>query len=299
MKNRKLRRWLIISLSLLLIGFCLTAWIIGGRLLAPANRMVGNPPEELPFESFSIDSESGSALAAWYLTREDSQATILLLHPIRSDRRSMLGRAKLFFEAGYSILMIDMQAHGESRGENITVGFLERHDVQAAVNFLHEKNPNHKIGVVGSSLGGAAALLASPLEIDGLVLEAVYPTVSEAIHNRISMRLGPLSYLISPALLCQFQPRLGISPSQLRPVDRIAEVDCPILVAVGSLDEHTTLAESQFLYDKAQQPKRFVVFEGAAHIDLFAYNPTLYEEKILSFMRSHIPAKIPVPDSKD
>jgi fermentation-respiration switch protein FrsA (DUF1100 family) len=184
--------------------------------------------------------------------------------------------------------MIDLHGHGESPGKRITMGYLEQHDVQAAVEFARHRNPHHRIGVVGCSLGGAASLFGSPLGIDALVLESVYPTIRQAVDNRISVRLGPLSHIITPALLCQLRPRLGVSESDLRPIDRLASVGCPILLATGELDRHTTLAETRHMFDTARSPKELVVFPGAAHVDLYSHDPGLYVEKILSFLNARL-----------
>ena len=199
------------------------------------------------------------------------------------------GRAKLFWDAGYSVMMMDLQAHGESPGENITLGYLERHDVTAAVEFARTRNPHHRIAVVGWSLGGAAALLASPLDIDALVLEAVYPSVDEAVRNRLEMRLGSFGAVAaSPLLLCQLKPRLGISRSELRPIERISQVGCPVMVMGGDQDRHTTIEETRALFDAASEPKQLIVFARAHHCDLLAFRPELYREQVLSFLDEHL-----------
>ena len=144
--------------------------------------------------------------------------------------------------------------------------------------------------MVGRSLGGAASLLASPLNIDALVLESVYPTITEAIHNRVSMRFGVLHHILAPALLVQLQPRLGVSPSQLRPIDHIQDVGCPVLVASGDCDQHTTWAETQRLFGAARKPKQLALFEGAAHTDLLTYDRNKYQT-IIDFLNSHLGSK--------
>lgn len=284
----QLNRWLRIGAVLIIVGALIANWYLANALIAPAPHHVGPPPSDLPFEATSIFSESGSTLATWYLPAANSTATLVLLHPIRADRRAMISRARLFHDAGYAVVLIDFQAHAESPGGHITSGYIERHDARAAVEFAKKRNPNHRIGVVGWSLGGAATLLASPLDIDALVLESVYPSISEAVHDRVAMRLGPLSYVLTPVLLTEFRLRLGISPADLRPIDHIAGVGCPVLVASGDLDQHTTLAETQALFAAAAEPKRLVIFQGAAHSDLLAYNPEQYEREVLPFLAANL-----------
>jgi len=287
-KPKLMRRILLTVLVLSGIAFVVAVWIVGGRLVEPANRTVGPPPEDFPCETITIESESGSKLAAWYAPSPGSTATIILLHPVRSDRRSMLDRASFFADHDYDVLLIDMQAHGESPGENITSGHREKLDVAAAVDFIRGRHPDHRIGIDGWSLGGAAALLAVPLGVDAIVIESVYPTISEAVYNRVAIKIGPLKYLAAPLLLCQLKPRLGISPSDLRPIDYVSKVGCPLLVIAGDADAHTPLEETQRMFAEAEEPKRLVVFENAAHEDLMAFDRKLYETEVGQFFEAYL-----------
>ncbi|MDG2223976.1 MAG: alpha/beta fold hydrolase [Rubripirellula sp.] len=290
MKSQKIRLLAFGICTTMLSAFAGITWYVGGELVAPANRVVGPPPSEVGIQTVEIKSKSGSPLSAWYVPHQDAKATVILLHPIRSDRRAMLGRSGLLHEAGCTTLLVDLQAHGESPGDNITAGYRERLDVMAAVEFVRTKTPDHQVGIVGWSLGGAAALFASPLEIDALVIESVYPTIHAAVQNRISMRLGPLSYVLAPALLVQMKPRLGIAASQLRPIDYVDKVGCPILVAAGEKDAHTTIAESLQIYNSAKEPKRFVEFKGAVHQDLLKFDPDRYRG-VIDFLLAHLTEK--------
>lgn len=260
-------------------------WMVAGALIQPANRVVGGPPADFPASSISIESQSGTSLKAWYRPVSKASATVILLHPLRGDRRDMLDRARLLHRRGYSTLLVDLQAHGESIGENITVGHREKFDVLASVEFVRDKSPDNKVAIIGWSLGGAAAVLASP-EIDLLVLESVFPTLEEAVHNRVKMRLGPLHHVLAPLLLMQLRPRLGISSDQIRPIDHLAKMSCPVLVASGDQDVHTTLDETRRMFDKTNEPKKLVVFEGAKHEDLFQFDQAKYEQEILNFLDS-------------
>ena len=175
-----------------------------------------------------------------------------------------------------------------SARQYITVGFLERKDVEAPVAFARTTHPSHRIAVVGRSLSGAAALLASPLPIDALVLESVYPTIEETLGNRLRLHLGVLGALASPLLLWQLPPRLAVTPDQLRPIERLASIDQPILIVGGDLDRHATLSETQQRFDAASEPKALAIFQGAAHVDLLTFDPMQHEREVFGFLEQHL-----------
>lgn len=287
MNWRRTRKYCFVIAGVGIVGVLIASWFIGGALIAPANSTIGNPPTDFPAINVQIESDSGTTLAGWHLPLPNAKVTAILLHPLRSNRRSMLSRARALQRNGYSTLLVDLQAHGESIGENITVGHLEKHDVRAAVKFVRDADPNQKIAIIGWSLGGAATVLASP-DVDVIVLESVYPTVTEAVHNRIQMRLGFLHHVVAPLLLVQLNPRLSVSPDQLRPIDYLREIKCPVLIASGDCDQHTTFSETNRMFDAANEPKKLTIFKGAEHIDLYAYDPAKYESEIIGYVNEII-----------
>jgi fermentation-respiration switch protein FrsA (DUF1100 family) len=136
-----------------------------------------------------------------------------------------------------------------------------------------------------SLLGGAAALIGTtPLAVQALILEAVYPTLREAVSNRIRIRLGPLAPLLAPLLLAQIQPRLGIDPDSIAPIEGIRHIRAPLLLIAGERDKHTLLTESERLFDAAPEPKTFWVVPGAAHVNFHRFDPVQYERRILDFL---------------
>lgn len=269
-------------------GF-LYLWV-GSLLSAPAPRAVGPPPESLKAEVVEIPSESGSALSAWFAAPPEPRAGVVLLHCLRCNRLDMLPRAELLWRAGYAVLLPDLQAHGESPGEAVTFGHLESRDARAAIAYLRDRLGGLPIAGLGASLGGAAFLLApGGPQVDALVLESVYPTIEEAVSNRIAIRLGPLSSFLAPLLLAQLEPRLGVAPKDLRPIDHIRALECPVLLLSGTDDLHTKAQETQRLFAAAPEPKQLWLVPGAAHQDLFRFSPEMYSRNVLSFLDEHLP----------
>jgi pimeloyl-ACP methyl ester carboxylesterase len=232
-----------------------------------------------------IATGEGRTVRGWYGGGAAAQGAVLFLHGVREDRRTMLGRAELVREGGFSVLLIDLQAHGESAGERITLGVLESHDAAAAVAWLRERHPGETVAAVGFSLGGAACLLGDePLAVDALVLEGVYVDIESAIANRLELRLGRLGGWLTPLLTGQIPLRLDVPVSRLRPIDAIASVRAPVLVVGGERDERTKPADTRALFAAAPQPKKLWIVPGAGHGDYRVAAPAEYERRVLGFL---------------
>jgi alpha/beta superfamily hydrolase len=51
----------------------------------------------------------------------------------------MVNRARFLHAAGYTVLLIDFQASGESPGKAVTFGYREANDVKASLRYLHQQ----------------------------------------------------------------------------------------------------------------------------------------------------------------
>jgi fermentation-respiration switch protein FrsA (DUF1100 family) len=287
MRFQRLFTWALITLGVAALVVGAASWILGYQLVKPVNRPVPLPAG-FPAQIVSLPSPA-HAIAGWWLDQGGHSPAVLLLHSIRADRASMLSRARLLAGNGFSVLLIDLQAHGETPGTAITLGWRESADVRAAHDWLKRNAPLRRIGVIGCSLGGAAVLVgAQPSGFDAVVLEAVYPRVAQAIENRIRIRLGPLAPMLTPLLLVQLQLRLQMSPTDLEPIRAIGRVGSPVLIVAGSRDEHTTLAESEELFRAAAQPKQLWIVDGASHQDFLSFDAAGYVSHVVGFLREHL-----------
>lgn len=284
------RRWKMLCGFLVagLVGGLVLSWIVGGSLCAPCNHPVPLP-DNLTVEQVSFPSNSGATIRGWLVASETNRAVVILQHGIHGSKSELIGRARFLTEAGYAVLMFDFQAHGESIGSHITFGYLESRDAQAAVAFAKNRFPGKPIGVIGLSLGAAAAALAKPsLDVQALVLEMMYPTVVEATKDRIEMRLGPAGRLFSPLLTSQLKWRIGCTADDLRPSLSVENITVPKLFLAGTADRNTKFAESKEIYAHATEPKKFVTFDGARHQDLLKFAPEQYKKAILDFLEKYL-----------
>jgi alpha-beta hydrolase superfamily lysophospholipase len=267
----------------------ITIWLIGGILVAPANRPIGSPPPGLHALPVEFSSASGTTIHGWFVAGSLGKGVVILMHGVHANRLVMVSRAEFLSRAGYSVLLFDFQGHGESIGKVITFGFLESRDATAAVEFIRKKCPGEKIAVIGVSMGAASALLAEPpLPVSAMVLESSYPTIYQAAENRMVMRLGFLGKFATPLLTLQLKPRLGVGLDDLKPIDHAGKITVPKFFIAGTADRDTTLPESQALFDAAAEPKQFWPVVGAAHVDMHAFVKTEYERRILDFLARNL-----------
>ncbi|MES2018254.1 MAG: alpha/beta fold hydrolase [Pseudomonadota bacterium] len=280
------KRLLLAFAMALALGAGVLYWA-GSHLTRPAYSSAGEPDPELFATPVLIPNQKGY-VAGW-VARGAGSGAILLLHGVRADRRQMQARALFLNRLGYTVLLIDLPAHGESLGEAITFGAREADGVRVALAWLARNLPGEKIGVIGTSLGAASLVLAKPgKQIDALVIEAMYPTIDEATANRLALHGGAPARILAPLLLMQLPWRIGVTPDQLRPIDAMQSLACPVLVIGGAQDRHTPQEETRRIFAAAKEPKQLWLVDGAAHVDLHEAARTEYEQRVGAFLSAHL-----------
>jgi uncharacterized protein len=284
MKKQYIFLLIVLMLLILPAGFTIF-WL--NKLIAPVNHKI---PASIcaNFENVEFRSASGAVLKGWYGHHKHAMASVMLLHGVRDSRTGMESRARLLYENNMNVLLFDFRAHGESTGNNITFGYLESLDAEAAFAFLKKRTSDIRIGAVGFSLGGAAILLSDDLrcKLDFLIIEATHATIETAISNRITMRHGKIWTIFTPFLSELLRLRLGISPEQrqLQPVTEIHKLNCPVFVIGGSDDKRTILQDSHALFNAAPEPKYLWIVNRARHENFHKFARKAYEKRVLEFI---------------
>lgn len=278
-----------LCLALVAVVLAITGLLAFGQLLVqPALRPVGAAPDSLHARALTIPINAHHHVAAWFATGQPGAGAVLLLHGLRGDRKQMLARAHDLAARGMAVLLIDLPAHGESDGAYMQFGMAESHAVAAALQFLHQQLPDENIGIIGVSLGAAATALAlpdSPVKASAVVLESMFATLDEAAGNRMKTQFGTaIGSAITPLLLWQLPLRFGFSTQDIRPIDKIAQLGAPVLIAAGTADRLTPWPETLRLFAAAAESKQLWAVEGAGHVDLYDYDRAGYTAVVFPFL---------------
>jgi len=285
--SRLMRRALFALVVAALLGLVLV-FGAGEELSRPATRSIGQAPADLRAETVRLPLSPTESVSGWF-ARGEGRGAVLLLHGIRADRTRMVDRARFLLAEGYSVLLIDLPSHGESSGKRITFGAHESAAVSASLRYLADELPEERIGVIGVSLGAASLVLSRPSPPpNAVVLESMFPSIADAVANRLVIRFGPMGSVLAPLLLWQLPLRADVSAEDLRPVLALSSLGSPLLVASGTKDRHTPWAETERIFAAARQPKELWAVHGAAHVDLYAYGPAAYKARILTFLSRYL-----------
>lgn len=169
----------------------------------------------------------------------------------------------------------------------ITFGYREAEDLLAALDLVKSKGC-HRIACLGVSQGGATILFAADRlrGIECAVCESSYDDMAHAVDNRFRHYLSSPAWLFGCLLVPFAESRCGVAIDQLRPIDGIGKLACPLLIISGLEDEKTRPEDTERLFAAARDPKELWMVPGIGHRDLFAQKG--YPERIADFLRKHI-----------
>lgn len=275
----------IVLLTPVVLGLILL-WTFGSLMARAYNHSV--PPPAAPGRIVQLTSRDGTPIAASFWPGRDADApAVLLLHGIGGSRDNWARHAAWLNVLGYAVLAPDFRGHGGSGAAERTFGWREADDAAAGFDFLRRDAPGRRIGVIGVSLGGAAALLGrgGPLPADAMVLQAVYPDLRTAIRNRIGSRAGGmLATGAEPLLSFQSWLRYGVGPGRIAPVDGLKRFGGRVLIIGGGADAQTTPADTRRLYSSAAGPEALWMVAGADHADTCGLWSPTYRARVGAFL---------------
>jgi alpha-beta hydrolase superfamily lysophospholipase len=273
-------------IAALLLTMTLALLAIGFSLCKSSNHPVTPPGHMKSLVRVEMTEVPGTTTVAWIFDIPSDKGFVLA-HGNSSDRNSMVARALWLNSLGYSVVIPDLHAHGETKGRWKTFGYLESRDVENSILYLRKRLGKHWVGGLGASLGGASILKAESDNggFDAVIIESVFSDIRTAVRNRLETRFGRLGSWLEPVLTWQLPMWAGISRDELRPVKWAEAVKCPILVLNGDRDSRAKAWEADAIFQRVPvERKRLEIFKGAGHEDLSEANPEKYRRDIQGFL---------------
>lgn len=197
------------------------------------------------------DGDTPVRLHALWLPQERPDAPVLLyLHGARWNVLSGSFRMRRLHALGFSVLGIDYRGFGRST-DVLPSEASAYEDAEAAWRWLGRHHPQHSRLIYGHSLGSAIAvhLAAEVADERGVILEGAFTSIPDVVAT---MRFGWLP--LRPFITQRFDA-----------AERIAALGSPLLMVHGDSDQLIQPALGRALYERAREPKRFLLAAGGTH----------------------------------
>jgi len=227
---------------------------------------------DVPYTSLKVTNSEGIDISCWWIPREKNKGTILLVHGFDMNKSQMLPRAKVYYDLGYNVLLMDLRARGESGGTVTTSGPEIRSDVLAVMDY-YDKNLNDygQLFLAGYSHGGRAVVFAAeqkPTAIKAIILESIPYSLSAGFKRIYKVEPPPFSE--------------GDIDKAFQSISSI-----PILLMIGNMDQAIIPEEAEKIKGLFGNSKsQLIVFNGMGHNLSTEKNKPAYTESIRTFLTS-------------
>ena len=288
-------RWGVLAVAVLLaVAYFGVSYVIASQVATSEHKEQEGYPEDygLPYEEVEFTSRTdGLTLRGWHMESEPGGPTLLFVHGIDSVRsgNNALQLASMMTELSFNVLMFDLRGHGSSDGNRVSGGDHERQDVLGAFDFLEERGvPPSNIGVLGFSMGAAAAALAlaEAPSVNAFVLDSPYANLSDLIARRVGNRSvlpGWAVPLFVPGVKLAARIVFDIDINAMAPERIVSDLDYPVLLIHGEDDTRIPVEHGIRVHMASHADSELWLLEGIGHVDAFDAYPEEYGQRVSSY----------------
>ena len=276
-------------------------WLLSGAVLCESVLRVRVKAQQAPthvplqthWRSVHVTARDGALLKGWLLSPANpSGHYVVLLHGIKDSKSGMMRLARLFLESHYTVLATDNRGQGESGGELVTYGILERDDFRRWMDWLISNERPRNVFAVGESLGAAVLLDALPYEhrLSAAVAECPYANFERVGIYRVAQRLPfpPrigrfMSTTIVSSGFVYARMRYGLAFEAASPENVVGRIETPVLLIHGLDDTKTPASESRILAAHNTSKTSLWLVPGAGHVNAYAAVPEEFKDRVLKW----------------
>ncbi len=244
----------------------------------------------LPCEHVTVKSNDGLPLHGdYYPAEKPSDNLVICFHGYTSARMSSCSFAAYMHKLGFDCLLVDNRAHGDSEGEYIGFGILDRHDCISWIEYVNEKFDSKKnILLYGVSMGATTIMMAAadkkiPANVRALVADCGFTSPYEVFCHVLKKdyKLSEFPIMNFNNVICR--KKAGYGFKDYSTLTAVKETDKPILFIHGEEDNFVPVWMTKKNYEECVSDKDILLVPNAAHGASYYENPSLYQEKVSEF----------------
>ncbi len=249
--------------------------------------------DEMGYERIRIKSSDGIDLSARYYHNSDASPLAICCHGYRSTSvRDFCGGAKMLFEHGLNVLLIDQRSHGQSGGSTITFGIKERYDCLDWINYSIGRFGNDmKIMLYGLSMGGTTVLmacgLALPKNVVSVLADCPYSSPGDII-KKVMKNDMKLPLVLYPAIYLGALIFGRFRLNETTACESVKNSTIPIVIIHGEADSFVPCEMSEQIYESNKKMITRYTFPNADHGLSYITDTERYRIAVDAFIKKSI-----------
>lgn len=242
-----------------------------------------------PHEDVWIESEDGLKLHGTWFPVGDKKKVVICFHGYTSQgMNDYIGLSGYYLKRGYSMLLVDERAHGQSEGEYVGFGCLDRKDAMRWIDWvLKECGEEAQILLHGTSMGASTVLMASglklPLQVKGIVSDCAFTSpkyvFTHVLHTMYHLPAFPMIQIAD----CVNKKKAGYGLDECNAAREVQKATVPILFIHGEADTFVPYRMCGEIYENCASPKQMLSVPGAAHAESYYKDTAAYEQALDTF----------------
>lgn len=270
-----------------LISCGVTTRLVSEAIVQPARKGVGaKVPEDMSSRTFILPDKT--EIRTWEARPAGQpKAAVLVLHGVSDSKASQVESLRFLARRGILAMAPDFRAHGDSGGKFATYGYREKNDLTLLRRALENEYPGIRVGLWGTSYGGAVALqsMAVDDQFDFAIIESTFADLRDLARRQVTMRTTlPVSGL-GPYFINEAGKLASFDPAEIAPERAIEGIKVPILHLHGEADGLIPIDQGERIAHHAKDPGyRFVRIARGGHYDLRSGDPALYDREVRRFL---------------
>lgn len=237
-------------------------------------------------EKMMIENEGLKLCGFLVRAKKFSNKVAIINHGYFQNHKDMQVFAQLFLEKGYNVFMPDARAHGESEGNTVGMGWLDRKDLSAWINVMIEVfGKEAKIVLFGVSMGAATCCMTAGEQLPKNVKCVISDCVYDSAYSQFAYVLKKRTFLGEfPVIKIANRFAKWIGKYSLRDastIKQVAKTKLPILFIHGSKDNFVPAYMSHNLFHTVKPNLREIyISNGADHLLAYKTNPKEYSDRV-------------------
>lgn len=246
--------------------------------------------EAAPHETVQIESYDGTGLVGHLFRAEHQQRAVVAMHGWRSGWARDFGAAADFFrENGCTVLYAEQRGQGESGGDYISFGMIERYDCLEWVKWMNRNGfLDTPIYLAGISMGATTVLMTAgfaelPENVAGILADCGFTSAgAEWKHiseNNLRMPFERRRKHINR--LCR--KRIELGSEDYTTLDAMRACRTPVLFIHGGADTFVPVEMTMENYEACAAPKKLLIVPEANHGMSYFTDREGYEAAVKEF----------------